>query len=80
MIFNILSVTIAIVLGCLQHVPTCGGPSLAFICLSAGGPMSGTPEHGLPKGSRADPPAPKEGHGGFWCPSAWCSRCLGNVC
>lgn len=39
MIFNILSVTIAGVLGCLQRVSTCGGPSSAFV--------SGTPRHGL---------------------------------
>ena len=49
MIFNILSVTIARVLGCLQHVATCGGSSSAFVCPSAGGPAPGTPEHMLPK-------------------------------
>lgn len=70
MIFSILSVTVAGVLGCVQRVPTCAGPSSAFLCLSAGGPASGTPEHGLSRGSAADP-APEEGHKGFWCPSVW---------
>lgn len=60
MIFNILSVTIASVLGCLQRAPTCGGPSLAFTCLCAGAAVPGSPEHGLPKGSAADP-APVDG-------------------
>lgn len=46
MIFNILSVTIAGILGCLWHVSMCGGPSSAFMCLCCR-TLSGTPRHGL---------------------------------
>lgn len=58
MIFNILSVTIAGVLGCLRRVSTCGGPSSAFTGLCCR-PRPGT-RRWAPEGSAADP-APEEG-------------------
>lgn len=79
MIFNILLVTIASVLGCLLCAPTCRGPSLAFTCLCAGAAVPGSPEHRLPKGQQQTLPL-WTGQRVLvsWCPAH--NRCLGNVC
>lgn len=79
MIFNILSVTIASVLGCLLCAPTCGGPSLAFTCLCAGAAVPGA----LSMGSRRVQLQTLPLWMGqrvlvSWCPAH--NRCLGNVC